>query len=94
MDLLGPRIDFLAGLDIVGKLVFPESNKQLVVYSTMIVIQGELDVKSTGEVGAEPKVNFIMTGDQDQTFVPVGNNAGKCNGAPTIMGFLEDSLDA
>ena len=87
MDLPGPRIDFHQGLDIVGKLVIPERDTRLVIYSTMIVVQGELQVTATGEVGPEPNIHFIMNGDQkDATFQPVWNNAGACGGGPCSVG--------
>jgi hypothetical protein len=77
MDLFG-NVTFNDGLDIVGKLVFPDGYR-VNVYSTLIVVQGVLDMKATGVVTGTPSIQFIMIGDNlDTVFTPVDVNANAC----------------
>jgi G8 domain len=84
MDHLGPTITFSRGLDIQGRLVFPESFSIHVV-APLIVVQGELVILATRKpVDGEEQVVFTLTGnDEEQTFTPAQGNANKCFGAPT-----------
>lgn len=86
MDLPGPRIDFFQGLDVVGKLVIPEPESTLLIYSKMIVVQGELVITSTSEVEREPRIKIFMTGNGSNSFQPVWNNAARCGGGPCTVG--------
>jgi len=81
MDLKG-TLTFNDGLDIRGKLVFPE-NSSIEVVSTMIVVQGELEMTSTKPVDGNPKIKFTMIGNDDMTFEPINENANNCKGAKT-----------
>jgi hypothetical protein len=77
MDHVGD-ITFNDGLDIVGKLVFPDGYR-VNVYSTLIVVQGVLDMKATGPVTGTPYIQFTMIGDNVNTvFTPVDANANVC----------------
>jgi hypothetical protein len=77
MDLFG-NVTFNDGLDIVGKLVFPDGYR-VNVYSTLIVVQGVLDVRATGAVTGIPSIQFVMIGDNlDTVFTPVDANANAC----------------
>lgn len=74
----GVTFDFLGGLDIQGKLVFPEpsdSSYRLRIRTPTIIVQGELEMSATKEVDGEPNYIFRMTGDQDYSFQPADNNA-------------------
>lgn len=79
MDHFG-NITFNDGLDIVGKLVFPDGYR-VNVYSTLVVVQGILDMKATGAVTGTPSIQFIMIGNNMETvFTPVDTNANACGG--------------
>jgi G8 domain len=81
MDHSGPSLSFLSGLDIIGKLVFPNTaTYKLTIYATSITVQGELDLQSTlTPVTGTPNIHIIMMGQSDtQVFRPVGENAGAC----------------
>lgn len=86
MDHAGPMLTFSLGLDIQGKLVFPESYS-LHVVAPMIVVQGELDIYAKEKpVDGEEQVVFTMIGeDEEQTFTPINENANKCRGEPTCV---------
>lgn len=77
MDRAG-NITFNDGLDIVGKLVFPDGYR-VNVSSTLIVVQGLMDIKATGEVSGMPYIQFTMIGNNASTvFTPVNANANVC----------------
>jgi hypothetical protein len=83
MDHATADLQLNAGIDIIGKLVFPDGYK-LNLRSTLIVIQGELHMTSTKQVTGVPDVRFTMIGnDATLTFTPVGNNANNCKNVPT-----------
>ena len=67
------------GLDIQGKLVFPEGFI-VTVRTASLTVQGQLQMLSTGPVDGTPKIRIIMIGDQAQTFTPIGENAANCGG--------------
>lgn len=75
----GPVLTLLGGIDIRGKLVFPDGY-ELTVNSTMVAVQGELILRSTKPIDGIPAIKFFMTGETDQFFEPIGNNAMKCDG--------------
>jgi hypothetical protein len=62
MDHAEPTITFRQGLDIQGKLVFPDSYRIRVV-SPLIVVQGELVIVSQKQVDGEEQVVFTLTGE-------------------------------
>lgn len=86
MDHDGGALHLDGGLDIQGKLVFPDRYTGLTLYSTMIVVQGVLEMASTSQVGATPAVKFVMTGNTDRYFEPVGENERYCGGRTCLAG--------
>jgi G8 domain len=80
MDLSSEGLVLLAGIDIIGKLVFPDGYK-LNLSSTVIAIQGELEMTATKTVDGIPNIKFTMIGNNDKFFNPVDVNAGACHGA-------------
>lgn len=65
------------GLDIHGKLVIPDGFT-VTVRTASLTVQGQLEMLSTGPVDGTPKIRIIMTGDQAQTFTPIGENVANC----------------
>jgi hypothetical protein len=51
-------------------------------------VQGELKMTSTKPVNGTPSLRIVLTGDDDQTLIPVGENKFACNGgaAPCTVG--------
>lgn len=83
MDHAAADLQLNNGIDIIGKLVFPDGYK-LNLQSTLIVVQGELHITSTKQVTGVPDVRFTMIGsDTTLTFTPVGNNANACKNVAT-----------
>lgn len=74
----GPVLTLLGGLDIRGKLVFRDGY-QLVVNTTLVVVQGVLILQSTKPIDGKPTIKFFMSGETDQYFEPIANNAMKCD---------------
>jgi len=85
MDHEGDTLTFEKGLDIQGKLVFP-NNYSLHVISPMIVVQGHLEMTATKPVNGVPSIIFTMTGQTANTFVPIGNNENACGGTDCNIG--------
>lgn len=85
MDHPGPILTLSGGIDIHGKLLFPDSNTyKIEVRTPLIAVQGELEmISSSKAVDGTPLVKFLMTGDADQTYTPVGENALACGGGGT-----------
>jgi hypothetical protein len=77
MDHPGPTLTFGDGLDIHGKLVFPD-NYELIVRSTLILVQGELQITAVKPVDGNPQVKFVMHGDKDEFFEPADSNSNIC----------------
>jgi G8 domain len=83
MDHVGGDLVLLGGLDVVGKLVFPDGYN-LNLLSTMIVVQGELQMTSSKAVDGIPNVKFTMFGDDSLLmFTPVDVNTNACKGVST-----------
>lgn len=83
MNLEGGSLALQGGLDIQGKLVFPD-NYKLNLASTMIAVQGELEMTASKPVDGSPNVKFTMIGEDDKmTFTPIEVNAGACKGIST-----------
>ena len=83
-------LTFEDGLEIHGKLVVPDrGGLTTTIYSTLIVVQGELVVDTTlHPVDGTALVRFVLTGQNEgQSFVPVGENSKACsNGSPCYLG--------
>lgn len=80
MDLQSDTLTLLDGIDVQGKLVFPDGY-QLDVISNMIVVQGHLEMTANKPVDGEPLIQFTMTGEDSVDFRPVGENVGACKGS-------------
>ena len=65
------------GLDIQGKLVFPDGYK-ITIRSSFIFVQGILEMISTRATSSEQDVKIILTGDDIQTLIPHQDNAQHC----------------
>ena len=83
MNMGGGSLRLLDGLDIQGKLVFPNGYR-LNITSSAIVVQGELQMTSLKRVDGIPDVVFTMIGDRtNTTFTPIDVNANACKGVST-----------
>jgi G8 domain len=82
MDVNGGSLELLGGLDVIGKLVFPD-NYKLNLSSTLIAVQGELEMTATKTVDGIPNIKFTMVGNVDRSFTPIEANTRACNGAAT-----------
>lgn len=80
MDYSGGILTLNGGLDVHGKLEFPDSGPAIEVISTIIAVQGELKITSTKPVDGQPMVKLTMIGQEALAFTPIGNNANKCDG--------------
>lgn len=74
-----PSLALEGGLDIQGRLIFPDGLK-LTLQAPYILVQGVLDMYSTKTPNGEPDVKFVLTGtDEDVTqFVPADSNSEAC----------------
>ena len=82
MDVVGETLALLGGLDVIGKLVFPDGYK-LNLSAPVIAVQGELEMIATKQVDGTPNIKITMIGNVDQAFTPIDINAKACNGAVT-----------
>jgi hypothetical protein len=83
MDHPGPQLSLLSGINIIGKLIFPnDGSYALTINTANIIVQGELDVQATQTpVTGTPMIRIVMIGlDPDQSFIPVNENANACQG--------------
>ena len=80
MDYSGGILTLNGGLDVQGKLEFPDNGPAIEVISTMIAVQGELKITSTKPVDGKPMVKLTMIGQDALSFTPIGGNANKCDG--------------
>jgi G8 domain len=77
------NLELLGGIDIIGKLVFLDGYK-LNLSSTIIVVQGELQITSTKPVNGIPDIKFTMIGNDNAiTFTPADVNTNACKGVST-----------
>jgi hypothetical protein len=85
MDLSDVTLDLTGGLDIQGKLVFPDGYK-LTLKAPFIRIQGELHMTSTKIPNGQEDVKFVLTGTNENLtkFTPAGNNVEACNGQCSV----------
>mmetsp|Transcript_28188 Transcript_28188/g.33374 ORF Transcript_28188/g.33374 Transcript_28188/m.33374 type:complete len:219 (+) Transcript_28188:176-832(+) len=75
MDIAGAELLLKGGLDIQGKLLFPDGYK-LILKTTHIVVQGELEMTATRAVTESPDVEFILFGkDSLLKFNPLAPNS-------------------
>ena len=65
------------GLHIKGKLVIPEGVK-LTIKTPYVIVEGALEMKSTGMIKGEEKVKIILTGNDDVYFTPEAPNTAFC----------------
>jgi hypothetical protein len=86
MNHPGPTLTLQDGIDIQGKLVFPNTNVNLVINSPLIVVQGLLEMQATKSVDGTPLIRVVLTGQNDQTFTPIGSNANACGGGKCTVG--------
>ena len=82
MDVSGGSLQLLGGLDVIGKLVFPD-NYVLNLSSIVIAVQGELEMTASKIVDGIPNIKFTMIGNVDRSFTPLFDNTGACNGDVT-----------
>jgi len=71
------NVTFDAGLEIVGKLVFPK-NKKATIYAPFIHVQGVLEIINDEIVTNETSIEIIMTGTTDEPFYPHQDNMASC----------------
>ena len=86
VDHVGP-LTLSAGLDIQGKLVFPDG-AQLLLRAPYVRVQGELHMYSTKTPNGDPDLKFVITGSDEEVtkFIPADNNGGACGGVPCEVG--------
>jgi len=85
MNHMGDTLNLDGGLDIQGKLIFP-NGYSLHVISPMIVVQGELEMTATKPVDGVPSITFTMTGQTTNTFKPIRENINVCGGGDCDIG--------
>lgn len=77
MDLPGPKLRLEKGIDVQGKLLFPDGYK-LHVETSSIIVQGELSMTSTSIVSQAPKIRVTMIANETSMIKPFGNNQKAC----------------
>jgi cell surface hyaluronidase len=82
MDVTSGDLDLSGGLDVLGKLVFPDGYK-LNLSTTVLAVQGELEMIATKTVDGIPNIKITMVGTADKSFTPIDVNAKACNGTET-----------
>ena len=90
MNHPGPQISLLGGIDIIGKLIFPNDGKYtLTINTASIIVQGELDMQSTQTpITGTPLIRIVMIGfDKKLSFRPYGENANACANFDCEIGF-------
>jgi hypothetical protein len=85
MDFSEPELTLVNGIDIQGKLIF-RNGYELTLQTPMIAVQGVLQMTSTKPIDGVTSVRFIMTGETDNSFVPIDNNEENCMGGPCQVG--------
>lgn len=80
MDHEGDTLTLDDGLDVQGRLVFPDNGYSLNLISPMITVQGNLDMSATKPVDGEPSIKFTMIGQNTNALRPIGENANACEG--------------
>jgi G8 domain len=82
MDVTGGSLNLLGGLEILGKLVFPDGYK-LNLSANIVIVQGELEMTATKAVDGIPNIKLTMVGSNDFAFTPIDANARACGGNNT-----------
>lgn len=75
------RLTLTLGMDIRGKLVFPD-DYSLTLHTALIAVQGQLHISTASTqapVNGNPSIRIVLTGQDDQFFVPVGENKNVCD---------------
>ena len=80
-----PMVALFGGLDIQGKLVVA-GGQDHIVQTTHIVVQGELEMTAEGPVNGHPPIRIILIGEEDQSFIPIDENAEVCEGRVCSVG--------
>jgi hypothetical protein len=87
MDHPGDMLVLEDGIDIHGKLVFPENNGKLTVKSPFVTVQGELEIHATNKVlDGDFRYKFEMTGEESHYLEPIEENADACKGKKCKVG--------
>ena len=88
MDHPGPVVVLGEGIDIRGKLqiIKNENDPTLTIKSTMVNVQGELEMSATKTVDGKPLITFIMEGEKSMSFTPIQENSGACGGSECSVG--------
>lgn len=74
----GTELDLADGLDIQGKLVFPD-NKKVTVRTTHVYLQGVLKIRDNNVISPENEsVKFHFYGTTPKSFVPHADNSIGC----------------
>ena len=80
------KLDLPHGLDVHGKLVFPQDMRVNVV-TPFVFVQGELELFNSQVVSPENEsVRFTLTGSVDTTVAPVPHNSASCPGGKCPIG--------
>lgn len=90
MNHAGPELSLLGGINIIGKLIFPNNGVySLTINTATIIVQGELDIQSTQKpVSGTPLIRIVMIGfDEKLSFRPVNENANACPDLNCEVGF-------
>jgi len=84
----GPMITLMDGIDIRGKLQITKTKEDvpLTIKSTIVVVQGELEMSATKAVDGSPLIHFIMEGEENKSFMPVEENSEACGGNECSVG--------
>ena len=90
MNHPGPELSLLGGINIIGKLIFPnDGTYTLTINTASIIVQGELDLQSTQTpVTGTPLIHIVMIGfDKKLSFRPSNENANACPNFDCEVGF-------
>jgi hypothetical protein len=90
MDHPGPQLSLLGGINIIGKLIFPNNGSyRLTINTAAIIVQGELDLQSTlTAVSGIPLIRIVMIGfDNKFSFSPVNENVNACPNFSCEVGY-------
>jgi len=84
----GPGLTLLDGIDIRGKLQIKknEGEAALIIKSTIVVVQGELEMSATKAVDGKPLIKFTMEGEENKSFTPIEENSEACGGNDCSVG--------
>lgn len=88
MDHPGPFVVLGDGIDIRGKLqiIRKENDSAVTIKSTMVNVQGELEMSATKAIDGKPLIKFIMEGEENKSFTPIQENSEACGGSDCSVG--------